>query len=57
MAGPTAARKRIGCGVRSIVRHALATLLASTALGVVAAHAVDGSWVGATSSEWTDGTN
>lgn len=57
MAGPTAARKRIGCGVRSIVRHALATLLASTALGVVAAHAVDGSWVGATSNEWTNGTN
>lgn len=57
MAGPTAARKRIGCGVRSIVRHALATLLASTALGVVAAHAVDGSWVGATSNEWTDGSN
>lgn len=57
MAGPTAAGKRIGYGVRSIVRHALATLLATTALGVVAAHAVDGSWVGGTSNEWTDGTN
>lgn len=57
MAGPTAAGKRTGYGARSIVRHALATLLATTALGVVAAHAVDGSWVGATSNEWTDGTN
>ncbi|MBR0846699.1 autotransporter domain-containing protein [Bradyrhizobium diazoefficiens] len=43
--------------LRSVARHSLATLLASTALGVVAAHAVDGSWVGGTSTEWTDGTN
>lgn len=43
--------------LRAIVRHSLATLLATTALGVVAAHAVDGTWVGGTSTEWTDGTN
>jgi autotransporter-associated beta strand protein len=35
----------------------LATLLATTALGIVAAHAVDGTWTGASSTEWTDGTN
>lgn len=43
--------------LRAIVRHSLASLLATTALGVVAAHAVDGTWVGGTSTEWTDGTN
>lgn len=42
---------------RAVVRHSLATLLATTALGVVAAHAADGTWVGGTSTEWTDGTN
>ena len=57
MAGPTVAREVIGHRLRSIVRHSLATLLATTALGVVAAHAVDGSWTGASSNEWTDGTN
>ncbi|WP_245502431.1 autotransporter domain-containing protein [Bradyrhizobium betae] len=43
--------------MRSVFRRALATLLATTALGVVAAHAVDSTWTGATSTEWTDGTN
>lgn len=43
--------------LRAVVRHSLATLLATTALGVVAARAVDGTWVGGTSTEWTDGTN
>jgi len=38
-------------------RHSLAVLLATTALGVVSAHAVDGTWTGATDNEWTDGTN
>ncbi|WP_156162805.1 autotransporter outer membrane beta-barrel domain-containing protein [Bradyrhizobium sp. LTSP857] len=57
MAGPTMARETIGCRLRSVVRHSLATLLATTALGVVAAHAVDGTWTGASSNEWTDGTN
>lgn len=56
MGGPTVVRERIGYGLRSVVRHSLATLLATTALGVVAAHAVDGSWTGAT-SDWTDPTN
>lgn len=51
------ARERIGCRAGSLLRHALATLLATTALGVVAAHAVDGTWTGSTSTEWTDGTN
>lgn len=57
MAGPTKAHERIGCRAGSLLRHALATLLATTALGVVAAHAVDGTWTGSTSTEWTDGTN
>src|ERR1700737_2475558 len=43
--------------LRSVTRHSLAVLLATTALGVVSAHAVDGTWTGASSSEWTDGTN
>ncbi|MET3907476.1 autotransporter-associated beta strand protein [Bradyrhizobium sp. S3.3.6] len=43
--------------LRAIVRHSLATLLATTALGIVAAHALDGDWVGSSSNEWTDGTN
>ncbi|MET4746662.1 autotransporter domain-containing protein [Bradyrhizobium sp. RT11b] len=56
MAGPTMGRKGTGYGLGSLLRHSLATLLATTALGVVAAHAVDGTWAGAT-TEWTDGTN
>lgn len=51
------ARERIASGLGSLLRHALATLLAMTALGIVAAHAVDGTWTGASSTEWTDGTN
>ncbi|GMO77750.1 autotransporter outer membrane beta-barrel domain-containing protein [Bradyrhizobium ottawaense] len=47
---------RIGYGLRSVLRHSLATLLATTALGIVAAHAVDGTWTGG-SSDWTDPTN
>jgi len=50
------ARGRIGYGLRSVVRRSLAALLATTALGVVAAHAVDGTWTGG-SSDWTDPTN
>ncbi|PPQ20883.1 autotransporter [Bradyrhizobium sp. AC87j1] len=56
MAGPTMAGGRIGYGLRSVTRHSLAILLATTALGVVAAHAVDGTWTGG-SSDWTDPTN
>ncbi|MET4203034.1 autotransporter domain-containing protein [Bradyrhizobium sp. LA6.12] len=56
MAGPTMGRKGTGYGLGSLLRHSLAILLATTALGVVAAHAVDGTWAGAT-TEWTDGTN
>ncbi len=56
MAGPTKAGAGIGYGLRSVVRGSLATLLATTALGVVAAHAVDGTWAGG-SSDWTDPTN
>ncbi|WP_426441653.1 autotransporter outer membrane beta-barrel domain-containing protein [Bradyrhizobium genosp. P] len=44
-------------GLRSATRHSIAVLLATTALGVVSAHAVDGTWTGASSNEWTDGTN
>lgn len=42
---------------QAVARHSLAVLLAATALGVVSAHAVDSTWTGATSDEWTDGTN
>lgn len=42
--------------LRAVIRHALATLLATTALGVVAAHAVDATWIG-TTNEWTDAPN
>src|SRR5262245_36733585 len=41
---------------RPVARRSLAVLLATSALGVVSAHAVDGTWQGAT-SDWTDGTN
>ncbi|QLD47272.1 autotransporter domain-containing protein [Bradyrhizobium diazoefficiens] len=50
------ARDWIGSRFRSVTRHSLATLLATTALGVVAAHAVDGTWTGG-STDWTDPTN
>jgi uncharacterized protein with beta-barrel porin domain len=40
----------------SVARHSLAVLLATTALGVVSAHAVDGTWVSG-SGEWTDPTS
>ncbi|MEH2561426.1 autotransporter domain-containing protein [Bradyrhizobium sp. AZCC 2289] len=43
--------------LQSVTRHSLAVLLATSALGVVSAHAVDGTWTGASNSEWTDGTN
>lgn len=57
MAGPTIARERIAGRLGALLRHSLATLLATTALGTGAAHAVDGTWTGASSTEWTDGTN
>ncbi|WFU83868.1 autotransporter domain-containing protein [Bradyrhizobium sp. CIAT3101] len=56
MAGLTMARARTDKRLRAVVRHSLATLLATTALGVVAAHAVDATWNG-TSSDWTDPAN
>ncbi|QHP69009.1 autotransporter domain-containing protein [Bradyrhizobium sp. LCT2] len=56
MPGPKLARDWIGSRFRSVTRHSLATLLATTALGVVAAHAVDGTWTGG-STDWTDPTN
>ncbi len=45
--------------LRSVVRHSLALLLATTALGVVSAHAVDGTWLGnsGTPNEWIDPAN
>src|SRR5258708_6124630 len=42
---------------QSAGRQSLAVLLATTALGVISAHAIDGTWTGASSSEWTDGSN
>jgi hypothetical protein len=46
--------------LRSIGRHSLAILLTSTALGVVAAHAVDATWVGGNGgdpNEWVEPNN
>ncbi len=40
----------------AVLRQTLAVLLATTALGVVSAHAVDGTWIGS-GDEWTDPTN
>src|SRR5882757_4948167 len=54
ISGPTI--RTPGCGLRSVARQSLAVLLATTALGVVSAHAVDGTWTGA-GDEWTDPTN
>ncbi len=60
MAGPEipiADRRR---GLRAIARHSLAVLLATTALGVVAAHAVDATWVGGNGldpNEWVESNN
>ncbi len=45
-----------GNRLRSAARQSLAALLATTALGVVSAHAVDGTWVSG-SGEWTDPTS
>ena len=42
--------------LRSAARQSLAVLLATTALGVVSAHAVDGTWV-SSSGEWVDATS
>lgn len=51
-------RGRMAGRLRSVVRHSLATLLATTALGVVAAHAaVDANWTGTFSNDWTDAAN
>ena len=47
-------------GLRSVARHSLAVLLATTALGVVCAHAADAIWVGgngADPSEWVENNN
>ncbi|MCP3384626.1 autotransporter domain-containing protein [Bradyrhizobium sp. CCGUVB4N] len=57
MAGSIIARARTDKRLRAVVRHSLAALLATTAPGLVAAHAGDGTWVGGTSTDWTDGTN
>ena len=45
--------------LRSAARHSLAVLLATTALGVVSAHAIDGTWLGnsGTPTEWIDPAN
>ncbi|MCG2643587.1 MULTISPECIES: autotransporter outer membrane beta-barrel domain-containing protein [Bradyrhizobium] len=56
MADSIIAPGRVGGRLRAVIKHSLATLLATTALGVVVAHAVDGNWVGAT-SDWTDPAN
>jgi uncharacterized protein with beta-barrel porin domain len=60
MTGPDFRLAGRGTGLRSIGRHSLAILLASTALGVVAAHAVDATWVGGNGgapNEWVEPNN
>src|SRR5882757_7309763 len=60
MTGPDCRLARRGAGLQSIGRHSLAILLASTALGVVAAHAVDATWVGGNGgdpNEWVEPNN
>ncbi|WP_426408230.1 autotransporter domain-containing protein [Bradyrhizobium ganzhouense] len=59
MARSIMARGRMDGRLRAVVRHSLATLLATTALGVVAAHAagVDANWTGGFSNDWTDPGN
>jgi uncharacterized protein with beta-barrel porin domain len=54
--GPVNRISPAGRGLRSVARQSLAVLLAPTALGVVSAHAVDGTWIGA-GDEWTDPSN
>jgi len=47
-------------GLRAVTRHSLAVLLASTALGVVSAHAQDATWVGGNAgdpNEWIENNN
>ena len=56
MSGPGFSLSALPRGARPTARRSLAVLLATSALGVVSAHAVDGTWQGA-SSDWTDGTN
>src|SRR5262245_40017083 len=43
--------------IGSALRRFVALLLATSALGVVSAHALDGTWTGANSNDWVDGTN
>ncbi|MBW7961151.1 autotransporter domain-containing protein [Bradyrhizobium sp. BR 10261] len=56
MADPIIAPGRMDGRLRAVIKHSLATLLATAALGVVTAHAVDGTWTGAT-TDWTAPTN
>src|SRR5246127_5621835 len=47
-------------GLRTVARHSLAVLLASTAIGVVAARAQDATWVGNNAgdpNEWDESNN
>jgi autotransporter-associated beta strand protein len=56
MVDPTVRMATSERSLRSAARQSLAVLLATTALGVVSAHAVDGTWVSST-GEWVDGTS
>lgn len=60
ISGPIIRTSGNGRRPRSVVRQSLAVLLATTALGVVSAHAADGTWVGNNAgdpNEWTDAAN
>ena len=60
MADPNIRIPNAGHRLRSAARQSLAVLLATTALGVVAAHAVDATWVGGNAgdpNEWVENNN
>jgi hypothetical protein len=60
MAGPEIPLANCRRGMRAIARHSLVVLLATTALGVVAAHAADATWVGGNGgdpNEWVENNN
>jgi uncharacterized protein with beta-barrel porin domain len=59
MVDPEIRMPKTGHRLRSVARQSLAVLMATTALGVVSAHAVDGTWTGfgVTPGEWVEGDN
>ena len=60
MADPKVSSRAVNHRLHSVGRHSLAVLLATTALGVVSAHAVDATWTGGNAgdvNEWVEPLN